>query len=368
MKRFIVLVLCIILCSGSLVSCTEKVEIPEYYDYSFTAMDTVVTIRLAKKIDSTDKSSEAEYHEETYLGGVAGKCAKIIEKVENQLSRTNPSSLISEINSDTQYLLSFDKEVYDLIETSFKISHDTENAFDITVGSLTEAWNVTSDNPYVPDEGTISEALSHIGSDKLTLADGNITKNDTLCKLDLGAIGKGYALGKVLEYLNEKTDVEYGIVSIGGNIGVFGEKLQKDKEGTPDKFKVALTDPADTSAVKGYLYIDTGCVSVSGDYERYFEADGKKYHHIFDTATGYPAESDIASVAVWSDNATEADALSTALFVMGHDKALEFQKSGIYSFEALIIKKDGTYTATDGITSNAVFEEFLPETTDGGSN
>ena len=99
----------------------------------------------------------------------------------------------------------------------------------------------------------------------------------------------------------------------------------------------------------GYCYLGSGFVSVSGDYERYFEYDEKRYHHIIDPKTGYPAESGLSSVAVVSSNGAAADALSTALFVMGADKALEFYNEGKISFEAVMVKSDGEIVLTPGI-------------------
>ena len=104
-----------------------------------------------------------------------------------------------------------------------------------------------------------------------------------------------------------------------------------------------------TSSTVGNIVLSDGYISVSGDYERYFEYEGKKYHHIIDTKTGYPADTDIISTAVISEDGTLADALSTALFVMGVERSLEFYKEKIYDFEAVLITKKGEIYITDGI-------------------
>lgn len=361
--RSVCLIICIIICCASVVSCEDSNAYPEYYDFTSTAMDTVINIRLARNSGNVDEKKKTIYFDKDYLSAVSSECFEIINRIEGAISRTSADSAVSEINGETQHILSPDSEVLSLISESFRISDDTDGAFDITVGTLTELWNVTADAPAVPDDGLIAEALSHVGRDKITIENGDITKNDVKTKLDLGAVGKGYALGKVIEHL-ETTDVKYGIVSVGGNVGVFGEKPSKDKKDTPEKYKVGITNPKDTAAVSGYLYIDRGYVSVSGDYERYFESDGKRYHHIFDSKTGYPAESDLSSVAVWSDNADEADALSTALFVMGSRGATDFYNSGKYKFEAVLITNDGTVITTSGISDTATFEEYVPENTE----
>ena len=131
---------------------------------------------------------------------------------------------------------------------------------------------------------------------------------------------------------------------MGGNIGVFGTKPNSEK------FKIGICDPDDASGVVGYLSISSGFISVSGDYERYFEENGERYHHIIDPATGYPAKSDVRSVAVYANNGAAADALSTALFVMGEEKALEFYGENKIAFEAIIINKNHEIILTDGVS------------------
>lgn len=366
MKKLLCLLTSLTICFSFLASCEDENAYPEYHDYSFTAMDTVISVRLARNSQTEDENGDTIYFEDQYLDAIGADCANIVSSIENKFSRTKETSVTWEINSDVQNLLSVDEEVISLIEKSYEIYSATGGAFDITIGTVTELWNVTADEPVVPTAEAVTEAVSHVGSDRITIEGTDIKKLDTKTKLDFGAIAKGYALGKVIEHL-KSTNVKYGIVSIGGNVGVFGEKAELDENEVPVKYKVGITDPSDTTAVSGYLHIDKGFISVSGDYERYFEVDKNRYHHIFDSKTGYPAESDIASVAVWSDYSTEADAISTSLFVMGSEKALDFCKSGTYDFEAVFILKDGSIITTDGIKTGASFEEYVPETTEEGA-
>ena len=135
-----------------------------------------------------------------------------------------------------------------------------------------------------------------------------------------------------------------GLVSFGSNVAVFGEK--------PDHspFRVALRDPKNPKGTVGVLTLSPGQVlSVSGDYERYVEIDGQRYHHLLDPKTGYPFDRGLSSVAVVTENGALADALSTALFGMGKEKAMAFYESGVFSFEALLIGSDGSMTATAGM-------------------
>ena len=360
MKKIISIVLMCSFILCALSSCGKNTE-PEYYDAYFVGMDTTVTLRLAR--DSGQKDGRKTiYFEDSYLDGIAKHCSEIVSETEAELSRTIEGSLVWDVNKETDSVLSLDPEFLSLLEKSLSFSAETGGAFDVTVGTLTELWNITGDEHNIPSEEEITEALSHVGNDKITIDGVNLTKSDRKTKIDLGAIGKGYALSKIMEYL-ESTDILYGLVSFGGNISVFGYKTDGEK------YKIGITDPFDTSKVVGYVYIDSGFVSVSGDYERYFVADGVKYHHIFDSKTGYPADSDITSVAVLSHEGDMADALSTALFVMGSDAAIEFYNSGLHDFEAVIVKKDGTVVLTDGLSSDEtadedkiVFEPYIEET------
>ncbi len=354
MKRLLclALALALVLCS---VSC-NKVEEKEYYDAYFTAMDTQVTVRLARDSGNKD-GKEIIYFEDTFLEDIATECSNIANKVERMFSRTDENSLTSEVNAPSDSFFDLDEEFCALLTAAYQISDETEGAFDVTLGTVTELWDVTSDSPVIPSDEAVNEALSHVGKDKIVLEGTTVKKTDRLTKLDFGAIAKGYALSLITEYL-ESTDVIYGLVSFGGNVSVFGSK------GEEIKYKVGITDPSDTSKVVGYVYIEKGYVSVSGDYERFFEKDSVKYHHIMDGKTGRPAETDITSVSVICSDGTLADALSTALFVMGSEKAVMFAKSNTYDFDWVITLKDGTTLVSDNLLANELFEEYVePEVT-----
>jgi len=350
------LILAFIFTFSSCGDVEEPVEEPEYYSATFFAMDTEVTVRLARDTGETDSEGATVYFDDAHLSEIIKKCADMAEEKEALLSRTDENSALSMVNGEADCYLDINTELIDLINYSREISDKTDGAFDITVGTVTDLWNVTGESPAVPTDDAVAEALSHVGNDKLATNGTNLTKTDRKTKLDLGAIGKGYTLGKIIEYL-KTTDVVYGVVSFGGNVGVFGSKN--------DWYKVGITDALDKSKLCGYVYISTGYVSVSGDYERFFAVDGKKYAHIFDPKTGRPAESDITSVSVLCSDPSLADALSTALYVKGSDESLEFYRSGVYKFEAVIQKKDGSIILTDGL-KNGKFEKYVEPVTSTG--
>lgn len=307
----------------------------EYRDFNFFAMDTYITLRLAAKDENGKKLSDE------YLASVADECADILAEIEGTLSAHSQNSDVYALNSGVDVMLKADETLVSLLDTADTISSLTGGAYDYTLGAVTELWNPKEG--VVPAEEQILAALEHTGSGKLLVKDNTIRKLDPDTKIDFGGIGKGVAAQALLEYLYT-TDVEYGLVSLGGNIGVYGEKPEYGN------YKIGIRDPDNAEGVIGYMYLKSGFLSVSGDYERYFEKDGVRYHHIIDPSTGYPADSGVRSVAVHTANGASADALSTALFVLGVDKSLELYNEGSLKFEAVFVTDAGEIVLTPGIT------------------
>lgn len=344
----------IVFLSSSLFSCSGNVE-EEYYDADFTVMDTQVTVRLAR--DSGEKDGrKAIYHEDSFLEGIVTECANIAVQTEAVFSESDENSLTYEINTQVDSLFELDSEFCELMKRAYDISEKTNGAFDITVGCATELWNDAGEESTVPSDEEITEALSHCGKDKISLYGTSIIKNDRNAKLDFSPILKGYTLSKIVDYL-KTTDVLYGLVSFDGNVTVFGNKFDVKEETI--KYKIGISDPFDNTKVVGYVYVENGYVSVCGSYKNYFEADSVRYHNIIDPATAAPAQSDISCISVICNNGTLADALSTALFVMGSDAALEYYESGIYDFEAVITLNDGTTLVTSDLSESGNFEIYV---------
>ena len=161
-------------------------------------------------------------------------------------------------------------------------------------------------------------------------------------KIDFGGIAKGYTSSRIMQ-IYKKCGVTSGLVSLGGNVQLLGAK--------PDgsAWKVAVESPDEDGNYLGILQAKDKAVITSGGYERYFEKNGKKYHHIIDPATGYPAENGLVSVTIVSSDGTLADGLSTSLFIMGEEKAAEFWKAHSNEFEAIFATDDGTIYVTEGL-------------------
>lgn len=317
LRIFALLLTLVLLLSG----CAREPE--EYRDTVFFAMDTYITVRLARA-GVTDER----------LGEVSAECERIVRELESVLSAHDPDSELYALNHSGEEFTEISDTLEDVLTTVYDIHGITGGAYDCTLGGLAELWNITGGGP-VPDPADIDAVLAHTGSDRITLDEkrNTVMRPDPDVRLDLGGIGKGAAADWLIRYL-ETTDIPYGLVSVGGTIGVFGDK----PDGTP--YKIGIRDPDDPSGVVGYFLIDEGFVAVSGDYERYFEENGIRYHHIFDPSTGYPADSGLRSAAVHSLNGAQADALSTALFVMGADASLELYET-CGGFEAVLVSDSG---------------------------
>ena len=272
-----------------------------------------------------------------------------LRTLDAKLDRHDETSTVSALNRDGTVE---DAELAQLTDIAQTIGALSGGAFDPTVAPVMDAWDFTGDAPRVPSDEELSALLAHVGLEKLSV-DGNTIALSDGAQLDLGGIAKGYAAGRVRTILRE-AGVTSAIISLGGNVAAVGKK--------PDgsAWTVGLQDPDRPEAYFGTVSIEDACVVTSGAYQRYFEENGQLYHHIIDPATGRPAESGLTSVTVVADgaagNGTMCDALSTALFVMGEDRALELWRSGVYDFDLILVTEDGRLLATAGIA-----DRFRPD-------
>ncbi len=297
-------------------------------DTAFFAMDTVITLHLPADTDPT----------------LPAACETLCRSLEATLSRTVPESDVSRFNASPTGC-TVTEETQALVRLANQVARGSFGAFDITVAPLSLLWNVTgrADGDPPPRGEDIAECLAHVGYAHLASVGDLLKKDDPEVMIDLGAIAKGYACEKTVSLL-QGAGVARGYVSFGGNIGVIGPK----EDGGP--FCIGLRHPDKAGDVAGYLHIGDGYISVSGDYERYFETDGIRYHHIIDPATGYPSENGIRSAVVWAMDGALADALSTALFVAGEAGLASLYGTEAFVFEAVLYTDDGKAIATPGLS------------------
>ena len=302
------------------------------------AMDTAMLITTYG-----ERSSAAAYAAED-----------VIRDLEKQLSRTLEDSGVSRLNAaGTLELGELDAELIPLLNAAETYRLETGGAFDVTVAPVVSAWGFAGGAEYrVPPPAELDALLERVDGSAVRVEDRTVTLGPGQA-IDLGGIAKGYAAGKVLEVLLAN-EVPRANISLGGNVLAWGDR----PDGTP--WRVGIQDPArpeDQNAFAGVLALTDAFAVTSGGYQRYFEQDGTRYHHIIDPATGYPADSGLASVTVVAPagpdacwNGTMCDAFSTALFVMGEEKTLDFRRhwSGP-PFELVLVTEDGRVLVTDGL-------------------
>lgn len=268
-----------------------------------------------------------------------------INRLDALLSISNSGSEVYRVNMIGSVELSTDTAA--LLQEALTIYELTEGAFDFTVYPLMQEWGFYSGEYYVPTESELSELLRLVGSDKLTLEGNSLTLGEPGMGIDFGGIAKGYASDKAAEILAQN-GVTSALISLGGNIQVLGAK----PDGTP--WRIAIRNPKDENVPIGVVNVTDKAVITSGGYERYFEKDGKTYHHILDPQTGSPAQSGLSSVTIVSNRGILADGLSTALFVMGKETALEFWRGHTEMFDAVLVTDTGEISITTGLDGHFV--------------
>lgn len=266
-----------------------------------------------------------------------------IYRIEDLLSCTIEDSLISSINESNGQAVEITDEVKELLQDAMWLSRATDGAFDITVAPIVSAWGFRDKNYRIPSAEEILDLLKYVGSDRIQLS-GNEIELEPGMSIDLGGIAKGYAADQVADILRSY-GVDSTIISLGGNVYAKGTK--------PDgsSWRVAVRDPANAEDYVGTLLLENAYAVTSGGYQRYFEQDGQVYHHIIDPSTGYPADSGLTSVTVISDSGTACDALSTALFVLGEEGAIELWQNPDWDrvFDMVLVTDDGRVIITPGL-------------------
>lgn len=333
-KTFSALILIIIL-----VGCSNENEVNTSKTTSTTTVND--TIPASKEFFAMDTYMEVDAYGDNGEKAVA-KAEKEVNKLDSILSTGKSISEISKLNKNKKQVVSAD--TMSLIKESVKISKETNSAFNPTIYPLMELWGFTTKNYYVPKDNEIKPLLNHMDIDNIKIDErkNEVSFKDSNMKIDLGAIAKGYTSSKIIDIFKEN-NIKSGMVTLGGNVQVLGKK--------PDGslWKVGIQNPIGEDEYLGVLQTSDKAVITSGGYERNFTKNGKIYHHILDPSNGYPANNGLTSVTIISSDGTLADALSTSLFVMGKDKAIDFYKKSNYNFDFILYSSDNKLIISDGI-------------------
>lgn len=267
-----------------------------------------------------------------------------LKDIEKLMTINAPGGEINELNGKSgEASVVLSSETLQLLETAKKYAALSDGAFDVTIGPLVKAWGIFTDNPRIPPQEEIDRLLKLIDYNKLIIDIPN-SKAELKLKwqmVDLGGIAKGYGGDEAIK-IYKKHGIKSAYINLGGNVVVLGDKL----DGTP--WRIGIQDPrAENGKYIGILTVSNKAVVTSGDYERFFEKDGKRYHHILDPKKGYPADSGLISTTIITDVSMDADALSTATFVLGLDKGMALVE-GLEGVEAIFITKDKKIYTTEG--------------------
>lgn len=273
-----------------------------------------------------------------------------LQEYEQQFSMYVSDSQISRINQNAgiQYT-EVSEECLELLQRAICFSEESQGLFDITIAPLTSLWDITGENPHVPAQSEIDAARQLVDYRDILIDGSSVMLRREGQSIDLGAVAKGAACDIVRE-VAQQYDIQAGYVSIGGNLIVLGK--------TPDgqDYRFGVRDPqGDASEYLGTLTLNGMTMATTGAYERYFEEDGVRYHHVLDPRTGYPADSDLLSVSVISEDGLLADCLSTSLFIEGKDAVLARMNEQDYQLIAVDTEGNVYYSA-------ALAQNFSPNT------
>lgn len=257
-----------------------------------------------------------------------------LRRVDTLFSTYKPESPVWRLNNGRDTLVEIPAEVYALLLRCDTITRSSAGAFDVSVEPLVRAWGFDGDAPAIPSDEALSAALAHSGWRHVSLTEENRIRKSPDAAVNFGAIAKGYAVDRAVAVLRARGAGE-ALVNAGGEIRATGGSWQ-----------VGIQHPRSPSELIAVVDLYGRAIATSGDYEQYFERDGKRYHHIFDPSTGRPAAR-CQSVSIIADDDMTADALATAVFVMGAERGMEFLKQ-YPDIEALIVDDRGALHSTPG--------------------
>ena len=319
---------------------------------------------LYRSLFGKDKAQEAEnsfFAMNTYMTftayGEGAEDALVdarvrVEEVEALWSVTDEGSEIYRANHSGGEPVNVSEETAELVYFALEMAEKTDGALEPTIDPVLRAWGFTTDTKQVPSQEEIDALLEDVGHEKITL-DGTLLTVPEGMELDLGAVGKGYAGDLAAEAVRAR-GIECAILSLGGNIQAVGSR----PDGTD--WRVGLRSPWEDGTL-GVLRVSDQAVVTSGGYENYFEdEDGNVYWHILDPETGYPAKSGLLSVTIICPQGRMGDALSTALFVMGPQKAEEYWREN-GDFEMILVTEEGEILITEGVADHFTLSEGRTE-------
>ena len=265
-----------------------------------------------------------------------------LDSIEKTFSPTIKDSELCKVNAAASMsATNVSKDFLYVLSTAQKVSEITKGALDVSAGALIDLWGINTDHQKVPSRKEIEEAKSKTGFSKIKTEDTKVLLKQQGMSLNFGAVVKCFAADEIVKILKSHK-VKKAIIDLGGNIYAYGKK----ENNRPWIIGIKNPQKPDGNPLLK-VYIRNSSIVTSGNYERYFEADGKRYHHILDTKTGAPAESGVSSSTVICSKSIIADCLSTAAFVLGIKETEKIiplmEKEFDTTIDCIFIKPDGTF-------------------------
>ncbi len=316
--RALILILVLALCLPLLAGCTRTASVEDTFFY----MDTVISIRL--------------YGDQEVAKAALENANTLLRELDQALSITGSDNDIAAIrNANANTPIPLRPDTTTLLSRALELSTLCSGAFTVTIAPLRALWQECSALHRLPTEEERIAALALVGDHHLSLQNQTLQKDLDAVSIDLGGIAKGYATDRLLSLFQENRSLSGGVISFGSSVAVFGQKPNQSA------YRIGIRNPASPSAILKYITLKEGqALSVSGDYERFYTIENKQYGHILDPVTGLPPTNGLRSVAVITESAADADALSTALFVLGEQAARALYESRKIVFEAAFLYDD----------------------------
>ncbi|NCB50386.1 MAG: FAD:protein FMN transferase [Clostridia bacterium] len=324
-------IISLLLCAFLLLPLCGCVKKDEAFKKQIFAMDTVMTLTAYGR--NGDAGLEA--------------AENTINSLNAMLDPERTDSIVYALNSAQGETTPVSDEITEMIDIAKTVYDRTGGALDLTIYPLVKLWGFIDSNYYVPTEEEREAELQNLCFDDVVVdgTAGNYTVTmPSFAQISFGASAKGCTSDEAIAAMRE-AGVQSGIMSLGGNVQTLGTK--------PDgsNWNVAIQDPDDTGDYAGILSVGETAVITSGNYQRYFIQDGVLYHHIIDPATGAPSESGLKSATIVCESGAMADCLSTAMFVLGEEKALEYWRT-YGGFELILITDDNRVICTSGLSES----------------
>ena len=337
---------CLAVCAACLTVCLSacSVSSPEPVSKDGYYLDTICSVSVYRMKDddgAVQNASAMEDKANEAIGAAFAECSEL----EELLSRTREGSDVSRINAAKGGWTEVSGQTAEVIEKGIGYSELSDGAFDITVGGLTEQWDfhAAEGEAKLPDEKALAEAAKHVDYRKIETDGNKIRLTDPESRLDLGGIAKGYIGDRMTEVLEQKGVVS-ATINLGGNVICIGSKTDDED------FVIGVEAPfSDRTEITGKIKARDKTLVTSGVYERKIEVDGKIYHHILDTKTGWPVKTDLDAVTLIADKGRSADidALSTTCLIKGSEEGKKFIE-GLDGIEAVFVLSDGSIVTTAG--------------------